>query len=742
MFCQTIRFPLPTADYFCQGSCGSLPGDYFPSLCLNDNFLKCEKRRSGGGKITYIRKEKLAGLPLRTGLDLSHPIAQNHSVVRFIILMLVLAIALPVVADEGLWPYNQFPRAAIKQKYGFDVSDAFLDHLRLSTVRISPDSGEIGDESGSFVSSGGLLVTSRSAAAGCLAKAGVQGPDLVQDGFSAAVPADELPCPGLSASVLVKVEDVSGQLKTAGQSLAQRNAAIARIEKDCAATTHNICSVTRLFAGGRYDLYRYQRYTDLRLVFAPEYSAAFFGKEHDSISYLRYGLNIAFLRSWQNGKPAVTPNFLKWSSDDVRQGDLVFAAGNPGPTSRVATAAQLTFVRDSALPLTVARLQTRILQLNAFANLSEANARAAQPVLTPLLKTFKTEAGKLIGLRDDRLVTRKTVFEQKIRRAVENDPRLGLSATKVWDEVAGAYKKWTPFEKPYQLLEGAPAPGSRLFRMARQIVRGEAVTDSETVNDQIETLLLTLYLEELKTLGEKGDKEVPVKAILAGRTPRQAAEAMVQSTGLKDAAQRRHVAASQQDDGLIHLAALLDAPALRLRKQHDETLGSLEVAATEKIAQYRFKIFGDADYPDGTGTPRIEFGIVSGYTDRAAVAQPFASTFSGLYYRKNNDGPWQVAKKWLDARTGLHEVTPLDFVSTCDIGGGDYGSPVVNRAGELVGVTFDGNLESLPNVYLYTSEQARAVHVDATGIAEALDKVYKAGALLQELGLRNQVSRN
>jgi hypothetical protein len=532
-------------------------------------------------------------------------------------------------------------------------------------------------------------------------------------------------CAGLDADVVLKIEDVTAQMKP-GQSLAQRNAAIARIERDCAGTTGNVCSVVRLFSGGRYDLYQYKRFSDIRLVFAPEYSVAFFGKERDSITYLRYGLNIAFLRAYENGAPAQTPNYLKWSEEGVKEGDLVFATGNPGPTSRIATAAQLTFLRDTSLPVAVTRLQTRVQQLNVFAAGSEENSRAAQATLASFLNMFKTDAGKLIGLRDDRLVTRKTLFEQKIRRAVENDPKLGTSAAKVWDDVAAAYKKWTPYEKAYQILDAQAAPGSRLFQTARQTLRGETVAaPGEPINDQFEILMLTQYLEELKALG---DKEVPLKTILAGRTPKQAAEAMVQS------------AKGNGENGVVHLAQLLEPQALRLRKQHEEIIGSLETTAAEKIAQYRFKLFGAADYPDGTSTPRVEFGIVSGYVDRAAVPQPFASTFSGLYYRRNNDGPWQVDQKWIDIRPDLHPVTPLDFVSTCDTGGGDYGGPVVNRAGELVGVTFDGNLESLPNVFLYTNEQARAVHVDVRGITEALARVYRNHDLLEELAIQNLVS--
>jgi hypothetical protein len=609
-----------------------------------------------------------------------------------------VALLLPTVrADEGLWPYNQFPSQALKEKHGFEAPAGFLDRLRLASVRI-------GGESGSFVSPNGLLLTTRESAGGCVKN----------DAFLATETAAELRCPGLDASVLVDLADVTAQVKAAGQSLAQRAGAVARVEKECAAKTGNVCSVVTLFSGGRYDLYQYKRYTDVRLVFAPEYALAFFGKERDSITYLRYGLNVAFLRVYESGKPADTPHFLKWSASGVQDGDLVFASGNPGATARSTTAAQLTFYRDTALPLAVSRELDRIQQLSSL-------GPVAQSTLTPLVNAFKRDAGKLIGLRDDRLVARKTLFEQKIRRAVENDSKLGAEAAKVWDEVASAYKKWAPFEKPYEILEGSPAPGSRLFQIARAMVRGVAPADSaEPVNNQVEILMLTRYLEELRGLGEK---DAPLKTILEGKTPRQAAEAMVQS------------------NGVIQLAKLLEPHAQRLRKQHEETIGSLEVSAVEKIAQYRFKLFGAADYPDGTSTPRIELGVVSGYTDRAGVAQPFAATFSGLYYRRNSEGPWQVPQNWIDIRPALNPVTPLDFVSTCDTGGGDFGGPVVNRTGELVGVTFDGNLESLPNVYLYTSEQARAVHVDVRGIAEALEKVYKAKALLRELGATSGAGR-
>ena len=623
-------------------------------------------------------------------------------ILKHLSLSLVLLLA-PAKADEGMWPFNQFPKDAVRQKHKFEVTANFLDRLRLASVRIAGGSG-------SFVSPNGLLLTSRQAVADCLTQLKH---DSRSEPFYASSRSAEPRCPGLSAEVLVRIEDVTSKVKSAAkdnapaaQAIAARNAAIQQIEKGC-----RHCAVVKLFSGGRYDLYEYETFDDLRLVFAPEYDVAFFGKERDSISYLRYGLNIAFLRAYRDGKPAATPHFLKLNTASIQDGDLVFAVGNPAPTARSSTAAQLAFDRDHALPVAITRIESRIQQLTAFSSQNVANLRMAQAQLAAFLGEYKIAAGKLIGLRDDRLVTRKTTFEGKIRRAVQAS-KLGPEGGKVWDDLGAAYKSWTPYEKAYQILESNPAPGSVLFRAARRAIRKQPAEAEAPLAQPVEILFLTKYLEELKALG---DKQVPLKSVLGSKSPQEAAEAYVKSGTVNE------------------LAKLLDEPARRLAKKHEEIIGSLEASAAEKIAQYRFKLFGAADYPDATGTPRVEFGVVKGYTDRAGVPMPYASTFSGLYYRENKTDPYLVPKIWLDLKSELSQTVPLDFVSTCDIGGGDFGSPTVNRAGELVGVMFDGNLESLPDVYLYSDEQARAVHVAAGGIAEALEKIYKASALLNEL---------
>jgi hypothetical protein len=654
-------------------------------------------------------------------------------------LFLLCVFVLPVAADEGIWLFNQFPKATVKEKREFEVTDAFLDHLRLSSM-------QLGAGSGAFVSPQGLVLTAHRVIADCVAKAGGAQHNYLKDGFYAPTQSDEIRCPDLDARVLVAIEDVTKQVKDAApealkslkqsvndkeaaNTLQKRNAAVARIEKTCADKTGNTCTVVRLFSGERYDLYRYKKYSDLRLVFAPERSITFFGGNPSNLTFQRYGLDVAFLRAYENGKPAATPQFLKWSEDPVKEGDLVFATGSPIATSRLSTAAQLNFYRDSALSIQLARLRTRIRDLRDFASKSADNLKAAELPLTSLGNEYKLTAGKLIGLKDSFMMARKANFEKKLRQSVEHDPKLGVEGGKVWDEVAAAYKAWAPFERPYQVLEQPAALGSNLFRIARQIVRGgESAQQLDVpIDDAVESNLLWRYLEELKTLG---DKESPIKAILGNKTPQAAAEEFVKTSRLKDPAARN----PQSTDPMIKLARLLEEPARKLQRKHADTIEALETSAAERIAQYRYKVFGAADYPDATGTPRVTYGVVKGYKDRTEAPVPFTTTFGGLFYlAANNQEIYNLPPRWLDGKPKLDLVTPFNFVSTCDITAGPAGAPIVNAKGEIVGVTFDGNLESIQLTYLYSDEAARAVHAAGPGIIAALQRLYNTPALLKEL---------
>jgi hypothetical protein len=673
--------------------------------------------------------------------------------------LLVFALALPLAADEGMWLFNAFPAAKVKEKYSFEVTDAFLNHLRLSSVRI-------GAGSGSFVSPNGLIFTNHHIAADCISKVSTAQHDYMKSGFYAASPSDELQCPQIEATILVSLEEVTAKVKDAGKdaakpadAIARRNAAIATIEKDCTDKTHNHCAVVKLFAGERYDLYQYKRYTEIRLVFAPEFGIAFFGGNTDNFEYPRYDLDIAFLRAYENGRPAATPDFLTWSTEGVKENDLVFLAGNPGTTSRTATPTQLQFYRDTQLPVIIGRYNNRINLLRDFSAKSEENRRAAERTISSFWNTWKSSAGKYIGLKDDRLMARKQNLDRRLRKAVESDAKLGVEAGKVWDEVAKAYREWTPFEKSYEVLERQHAIGSSLFLLARMLVRSNderskpndqrlaeyrdssrtamelALYSPAPIDDGMEIVLLTQYLEELKALG---DKEAPVKAILNGQTPAAAAEAMVKGTKLKDVAERKRLAESKDaltkaNDPMIRFAQLIDPAARKLRKKYEESIELLEASAVDRIAAYRFKVLGPDQYPDATLTPRVSFGAVKGYRDKTEAPLPFATTFGGMYHRAGKDDPYILPERWANAKTTLDLVTPFDFVSTCDISGGNSGSPTVNQKGELIGVLFDGNIESLPLTYLYSEDQARAVHVATQGIVDALKKIYKTPELLHEL---------
>jgi hypothetical protein len=661
------------------------------------------------------------------------------------ILALAGALALPAASDEGLWLFNLFPKDKVKQAYSVDLLDGFVDDLRLASLGVGS-----GSAAGAFVSAHGLLVTDHHVVADCLAKLG-----LLQDGYYAAGQAAERKCPNFEARELVSLEDVTRQLKETGgkesakepakdskaaaEALEKRNSRIRAIEKECAAKSGNSCQVVKLYSGARYDLYQYKVYSDLRLVFAPEQAIAFFGGNPESLTYPRYDLDVAFLRAYAEDRPADTPHFLKWSQNSIHENDLVFAVGNPVGTARANTVAELTFLRDTAIPANLTRFQRRIEDLRTFAYKSSDNARVALIALADLSTAYKLTAGKMIGLEDDLLLARKLNFERKLRAAVTHDPKLGADAAKVWDEVAAAFKTWTPNERAYQVLEAPAAQGSQLFQAARGLVRHTpGAADAPTALDPaVETVLLTRYLQELRSLGEK---DTPLKAILGSKTPQQVAQEVVKNTRLGDAAERRRLAAdrdlvARSEDPLLRLVRELDPAARKISKKHDETIGALETSSSERIAQYRYAIFGAADYPDSTGTPRLAFGTVKSYLDRTQAPVPFATTYGGLYYLASKLPPHVLPERWSAGKPAIDQTIPLDFASTCDITGGPNGGPVVNAKGELVGVTFDGNLESIGNSFLYSDDQARAVHVATRGIVEALSKLYGSRRLLEELGV-------
>jgi hypothetical protein len=481
----------------------------------------------------------------------------------FLLPVCLAAMSGAALADEGMWLFNQFPSARVGKSYGFAPDGPFLDQLRKASVRLNNGG------SGSFVSPRGLLFTNHHVAADCIQKLGTPERNIMRDGYYAAEEAGELRCPDLEVNVLVDMAEVTAEVEKAIPAGAapevaneRRKAAITRLEKACTDRTGNRCDVVTLFSGGRYDLYQYKKYTDVRLVFAPEFLAAFFGGDPDNFTYPRYVLDVAFLRAYENGKPAAT-QYLRWSREGARDGQLVFVSGNPGSTSRLDTLAQLEYQRDVANPRYLERVEARIKLLREYSKGSEEHARVAHDLIFGLENSLKAITGEQQGLLDPALMRRKAAEEKKLRAAVARSPKLRQEAGNVWEEVARAYKEWAPRSAEYTLLEGGPM-GSSLFRIARWTLRlpeERARPDEERlreyhesgmpslemrlyspapITESLEVVLLAQHFEDMRKW--MGADDPTVKAVLAGRTPREAAEHYVGTSKLKDVEERKRLA--------------------------------------------------------------------------------------------------------------------------------------------------------------------------------------------------------
>lgn len=672
-----------------------------------------------------------------------------------------------LAADEGMWLFNKAPVKALKEKYNFTPTAEWLEHIQKSAVRFNSGG------SGSFVSPNGLVMTNHHVGADCLQKLGDKDHNYYRDGFHARNRMEEKRCHDLELNVLMSIEDVTDQVKGAvkadmpsDQAAVARRSIMAKIEKESLDKTGLRSDVVTLYQGGQYHLYRYKKYTDVRLVFAPEQQIAFFGGDPDNFEFPRFDLDACFFRVYENGQPAKIEHSLAWSKTGVKDNDLVFVAGHPGRTNRLATMDEIEYFRDLGFPYLLQRLYRWEVLLSTYSNRSEEHARQAKEFLFSIQNSRKAREGGQAGLMDPDLIAKKQSYEQSLRKAIAADPKLAPTL-KAFDRVAEAEKVRAKNIRPFTLLEGsrgAPAGfNSRLFEIARTLLRageerskpnGERLREFRDSN--LESMQLDLFADDpvydeleqhtltdgFKNLAEQlGYKHPLVQKVLDGKSPSERAAQLIKGTTLKDVAARKklyeggqkEVAASK--DPMVLLAKLIDPEARAVRKVFESQVDEVKQQAYGQIATAKYALEGDSTYPDATFTLRLAYGVVKGY-EQDGKKVPFETTFAGLYERSrehNNKQPFDLPPRWVERKDRLNLNTPFNFVCTADIIGGNSGSPVVNRKGEVVGLIFDGNIQSLVLDFAYTEDQARAVSVCSEGIIEALRKVYDAEELVAEL---------
>ncbi len=690
-----------------------------------------------------------------------------------LVFVLACLVAASVRADEGMWLFNNPPLQQFRDNYQFEPTPQWLEHLQKSSVRFNSGG------SGSFISANGLAITNHHVGLDTLQKASSEQNNYVRDGFYAKSQKDEIKATDLELNVLYSIEDVTDRVKAAVQpgmspddANKARTNAIAQIEKESRDKTGLRSDVVTLYQGGVYNLYRYKRYDDVRLVFAPEEQIAFYGGDPDNFEYPRYDLDVCIFRAYENGQPAKIEHYLKWNSKGPADGELTFVSGHPGRTDRQLSVDDMMQLRDREMPDLLSMFYRRETLLHSWANRSFENTRRAQHEIRTTENNRKRYDGYLAELLDPE--TWRAIEDR------ENKLREGMKGNDSWQPARAAYDRikqaneetarvlptYTWFEqfrdRPSARYRAPQAFNSTLFKYARRLVRAAAempkpngerfpefresnkdsfeldLFSGEPVYDDLEILTLTDSLTDM--ISHLGANDAMVQKVMAGKSPVERARQLVTGSKLKDIATRKQLLAGGaaaidgSSDPMIQLARLVDGPARDARKVY-ESQDEMKQQAYAEIAKARFALQGTNGYPDATFTLRLSYGPVKGYEEGGKQVPALTET-AGLYQRgteHNNQGAFAIPKRWLDRKAKLDPKTPFNFVSTADIIGGNSGSPVVNKNNEFVGIIFDGNIQSLVLDCIYTEKQARAVSVDSAIIGEAIRKVYDAGPLMDEI---------
>lgn len=660
-------------------------------------------------------------------------------------------------ADEGMWLFNDLPMKLLKERYGFEPTPEWTEHLMKSCVRFN-----VGG-SASFISSTGLVLTNHHVGSDTLYKLSTPERNIMDAGFHAKSTDQELKAPDLELNQLVNIKDITAEVKgsvtdimTTEQAVAARRAIIAKIEKAALDETGLKSTVTTLYGGGKYHLYQYKKYTDVRLVWAPETAAAFFGGDADNFEYPRYCLDACIFRVYENDKPAKIKHFLKWSENGPIENDVAFVSGNPGRTSRIYTMDAIRYQRDKALPQTLNRLRRQEILLQQYGLRGIEETRRARDDLFSVQNSRKALLGMLAGLQDPQVLSDKAAAEKSLLAAINADTKL-KSLAPAWQTISETSTKRA------ELLGQGSAVNSHLFGIALQLVQ-MAEEDQKPSEERLpqfadagrESLLQQLYseapiytdLEQVlltdsisKTLEQRGFDDPLSQQILAGKSPSDRSADLVSGTKLLSVENRRKIASggieaiNSSDDPIIQLAKIVNPEVRRLRTITDQ-LDEQDKQAYARIAEARFAVEGTSSYPDATFTLRLAFGPVKGYEQDGRQIPAWTNIGGAFEHEKHHQGQadYDLPLSWKKAEPNLNKSTPFNFVSTADIIGGNSGSPVVNRAGALVGLIFDGNVQSLSGNYVYTDKQARSVSVHSSAIREALQVVYSADNIVKELG--------